>query len=205
MRMAMWRGLGRIVMVGTLVSVAGLGCKKLQEKLTGGASGSSTSASTGAAAGQKPEFTDDAIAFMFGRKYAFACLYAQLDKSTEANASITAARTLAGALGVAEPVLPAKSDGFRALRSKAIPDELTKKKSAKVSAIFSLGVAVTDGWFGALLGSDTATAVAEIERYAKAAGTPESVWKAQLDAIKAKASEDKLKKLALDLEAHYKG
>jgi hypothetical protein len=211
MKMGMWRGFGRVVWLVVLSApVAGLGCKKLAEKLTGGASGSSTvtsvstGASTSAVAAQKPEFTDEAIAFMFGRKYAFACLYAQLDKPTEANAAITTARTLAGALGVAEPVLPAKTDGFRALRAKTIPDELTKKKNAKVSAVFSLGVSLTDGWFGAMLGSDTATAVAEIERHAKAAGLPESVWKTQLDGIKAKSSEDKIKKLAADIEAHYK-
>jgi hypothetical protein len=198
MRITTWRSLGRILVVGALVSVAGPGCKKLQEKLTGGSSTSEVGA-------KKPEFTDEGIAFMFGRKYAFACLYAQLDKPAEASGAISAARTLAGALGVAEPVLPAKSDGFRALRSKAIPDELAKKKNAKVSAIFSLGVAVTDAWFGALLGSDTGPIIAEIEGYAKAAGTPESVWKSQLDGIKTKATDDKLKKLAVDLEAHYKG
>src|SRR5262245_9864547 len=128
MQRTTWRGFGRLLIVALLMAAAGLGCEKLKEKLTGGGSGSSTSKS--ASGGQKPEFTDDAIAFMFGRKYAFACLYAQLDKPTEANNAISAARTLAGALGVSEPVLPAKSDGFRALRAKAIPDELTKKKSA---------------------------------------------------------------------------
>ena len=109
------------------------------------------------------------------------------------------------ALGVPEPSLPTKDGAFAALRAKTIPDAITAKKGAKLSAVFSLGVAVTDAWFGAMLGSDPKPAIADIETYAKAAGTPESAYKSQLDAMKAKATEEGLKNLAQGLETHYKG
>lgn len=182
-------------MAGVMISLAGVtGCGN-------DASGEGSGASAGP---QKPGYSDDAMAFMLGRKYAFACLYTRLDKPAEANSAIQAAQTLARALGVTPPSLPAKEEAFGALRAKAIPEELSKKKSAKLSAVFSLGVAVTDAWFGTLLGSDPSPAVAEIESNARAAGLAESVYKAQLDAVKAKATDDGLEKLAAALEAHYK-
>ena len=195
MRVTSMKNVGAMVCLGALVLSAGAGCG---DKGSGEGSGA-------AASPQKPAFSDDAMAFMLGRKYAFACLYTKLDKSAEASSSIGAAQTIARALGVAEPSLPTKADAFAALRAKGIPDSITAKKGAKVSAVYSLGVAVTDAWFGALLGSDPKPAVADIETYAKAAGTPESAYKTQLDAMKAKPTEEGLKTLAQALEAHYKG
>lgn len=189
---------GAVVCLAALIAAAGAGCGNKS-------SGDDSGGPAAAAATQKPEFSDDAMAFMMGRKYAFACLYVRLDKAAEASSSIGAAKTIARALGVTEPSLPTKDGAFAALRAKAIPDAVSAKKGAKVAAVYSLGVAVTDAWFGAMLGSDPKPAIADVESHAKAAGTPESVYKAQLDAIKAKPTEEGLKKLAQDLETHYKG
>ena len=192
------KDVGAMMCLAALIAAAGAGCGN---KASGDEAGG-----PGAAAGtQKPEFSDDAMAFMMGRKYAFACLYIRLDKAAEAQSSIGAAQTIARALGVTEPTLPTKDGAFAALRAKAIPDAVTAKKGAKLGAVYSLGVAVTDAWFGAMLGSDPKPAVADIEIYAKVAGILESAYKVQLDAMKAKPTEEGLKKLAQDLETHYKG
>lgn len=181
--------------------VFGAGCKKGSD-----AEASPSGAAAGNAGGAaKPEFSDDAMAFMLGRKFAFACLYTQLDKPAEAQRAMSQAQVIAGGLGVTAPSLSPKSEGFKPLRSTAIPDELTKKKNAKVAAVYSLGVSITDAWFGAMLGSNISKVLTEIESNAKAAGLAESVYKTKLDAIKAKPTEEALAKLAGDLETHYKG
>ena len=150
------------------------------------------------------DYSPESISFMFGRKYAFACLYTQLDKPAEAKQALRAADVFARVLGVPTPELPAKSAALKAMREKTIPDALQARKGAAARAAFSLGVAVTDAWFGSSIGADPAPAVAEVVRSAKAAGLAPAVYKAQLDAIRKRPTEAALKKLAADLEAHYR-
>ncbi len=149
-------------------------------------------------------YTPEAISFMFGRKYAFACLYTQLDKPAEAAQALRAAQVFAGVLGVPAPAAPAKAGALQAMRAKAIPEALQAKKGPVAAAAYTLGVAVTDAWFGAAIGVDPAPAVAEVARAAKAAGLAPAVYKAQLDAVRKQPTEAALKKLAADLEAHYR-
>lgn len=182
-----------------------VGCKKDADAESAPPSGAPGSMAGTSGAAQKPAYSDDAMAFMLGRKFAFSCLYTQLGKGAEASKSIDAAQVIARALGVTPPALPTKDEGFKPLRSSAIPGELTTRKSAKVAAAYSLGVTVTDAWFGAMLGSKIDGVLGELEQHAKAASVPEAVYKSQLDAIKAKPTDDGLEQLASALEVHYKG
>lgn len=203
MRVRIMKNVGRALGIAGWLVLAGVaGCDKSSEQNP--PSGPSASTNPTPSTAPKAEYSDEAIAFMLGRKYAFACLYTGLDKTTEANDALGAAQTLAGALGITAPTLPAKDGAFSALRAKAIPDELTAKKSAKLSAVYSIGVAVTDAWFGAILGSDPSPALADFERHVATAELPENVYKAQLDDIEAAPTDAKLEKLAADLETHYK-
>ena len=203
MRVRIMKNVGWVLgITGGLALAGAAGCDKSSEQSPAAGPGASTNPTPSAA--PKAEYSDEAVAFMLGRKYAFACLYTGLDKTSEANEALGAAQTLAGALGITAPTLPPKEGAFAALRAKTIPDELTAKKNAKISAVFSLGVAVTDAWFGSILGSDPSPALADFERNVAPAELPEDVYKAQLDDIKAAPTDTKLEKLAADLEAHYK-
>lgn len=185
------------------------GCARTTPPTPDSALPTSATNSSEAPSTAEAQLPDESVAFAFGRSYAFACLYRQLDEIADAEEKIRTAQTAARVLGVSEPTLPSKDESITVMRSNAVPDELLFKKGRQVSATFSLAVSVTDGWFGAALGSIekqfTDSRIAEIEYHALAAEIPTEIWRAQVDAIKARPTEENFKRLTDDLVKHYKG
>lgn len=163
--------------------------------------------SSEAPSASETRLSDESVAFVFGRSYAFAHLYLLLNTVAQAEEKMRTAQVAARALGVSEPTLPSKEESVSAMRSNVVPDELLVTKGRMVSATFSLAVSVTDGWFGTALGSTdkqrTDSTIANIESHAVAAGVPTEVWKAQVDTIKARPTEENFNKIIDNLEKYY--
>lgn len=158
---------------------------------------------TGAGASEQ---SPDKMAFFLGRKWGFACTFAMLGEADSVSKNMGQATTLAKGLGITAPTEPPKDGAIDAMRSPTLADEIKKKHGDKAAAAYGAGLAVTDAYFGANLDSPITSQLADLEKHARAAGIPESVWKAKLDAVKAAPSdEDGVKALASALEAHYQG
>jgi hypothetical protein len=183
--------------------VALIGAAGCEEKKSD-AGGDAPAKATETAAAKPKQPAPEAGAFFMGRKYAFACTYAMLGEAAQAQKTHGEANTFATSIGVAVPPVPSKEDAMKAMRAPAPGDEIKKKHGDKASAAYALGVALTDAFFGANLEADIGPALAEVEKNAKAAGVPETVWKDKLDAVKAKASTDGVTALARAFETHYK-
>lgn len=165
-----------------------------------------TAASGETTAASAPEQSPDKMAFFLGRKWGFACTFAMLDKADAVSKNMGEVTTFAKGLGINPPTAPTKDGAIEAMRSPTLYDEIKKKHGDKTAAAFSVGVAVTDAYFGANLDSDIATQLAAVEKGAKDAGIPETVYKSKLDAVKAKPDdEDAVEALADAFEGHYRG
>jgi hypothetical protein len=198
--------------------LATVGC---DEKKSSGDDATKTAPDKSAATGAKAtetakaeEATAESGAFFMGRKFAFACTFAMLDKSAEAQKAHDEASKFGTTAGVTPPPLPSKDDAMKAMRSTAPAEELEKKHGEKAAAAYLLGVALTDAFFGASVEADIGPALAEVDKQARAAGVPESVWTQNYDAIKnaddiskfvqGKVNPAAVTDLAQAFEAHYK-
>lgn len=138
--------------------------------------------------------SEDVIAFKYGIRYADACIWATLGEPAKQAEDFEKAKILAEALGMPMPTAPSKDNGIQLMDGEVIANELKAKKGDKMAALFSLGTHIKVGLFGSILGSDTSGVIGKIETYAKASGIPESVWKADIEALKTspKGNFDKL-------------
>jgi hypothetical protein len=191
------RNHGTIVGLSLLLSVGACDALKGGDKEAG--SGAPTSETTA------PKANPIAEAFMMGRKYGFSCVYALLGETASSEKAHGEAKLFGTALGVTTPPAPTKEGAMDAMRTSTVGDEIKTKHGDKAAAAYALGVALTDAFFGASIEADIATQLADIEKHARAAGVPESVWKAKLDALKTKADADALEALAKDFTVHLKG
>lgn len=165
----------------------------------------STAASGETTAASAPEQSPDKMAFFLGRKWGFACTFAMLEQADSVTKNMGQATTLAKGLGINPPTEPSKDNAMEAMRSPTLYDEIKKKHGDKPAAAYSVGVSVTDAYFGANIDSDIKTQLAAVEKGAKDAGIPETVYKAKLDAVKAKPDdEDAVEALAGAFESHYR-
>ncbi len=127
--------------------------------------------------------SEEAIAFKYGIRYALTRMWATLGEPAKQNEDFEKAEILAERLGMPLPAAPSKEDRIKLMDGEAIANELKAKKGEKMAALFWLGTQT-------VLESDTSGVIAKIETYAKASGIPESVWKADIEALKVSPKGD---------------
>jgi hypothetical protein len=141
------------------------------------------------------------MAWKLGREYGFASAWTLMKRSAQMEKSLAFARTAAKALGIAEP--PAPGDKYME-NVVAMAKEIGAKHGEPVRNHFLVGVRMTDAWFGAAIGADVTTQLKDLGSFLAKSGIPQTVWSTQMTAIKAKASEPDLKKLADSIDAHLR-
>jgi hypothetical protein len=151
-------------------------------------------------AGAKPP-SKEWLAWKLGREYAFAAAWGLMKKAPDSEKSLGFARTAAKALGVAEPAPPG-TDYMKNV--VALAKDLQARHGEPVRNHFLVGVRLTDAWFGTAIGADVTTQVTDLSSFLAKSGIPRTVWNAQLTAIKAKATEADLRKLAQSIDAHLR-
>jgi hypothetical protein len=185
-RILSWFGL---ILISLVLIV---GCSN-QEKSSGG-DPTKTELATSADSPAKKQIKDEAVAFMYGVHYADACIWAALDDPAKMKSSLASAKTLAAALGVPAPAAPTKENAIKLMDGEALIADLKAKKGEKITALFCLGAHSKMASFGSALGTDFSPELETIRKIALVAEIPESVWKAELEALKTspKGGFDKL-------------
>ena len=162
-----------------------------------------TSATTFRAPKPTPKRTPAWDAHTLGRQYAFACVFAMLDKPSNVSRNMTKATAAAKKLGIAVPKAPTKAAAMESMRDTALSDALAEKHDEKVASAFSLGIVQTDLFFGVSLETKVDRQVAAVRLLAEKAGVPAKVYDAALKKVEAGATSDNVKALNKGIDAHF--
>ncbi len=191
----------RRLVIGGLGALVLLGC---EDKSEGKDDNKGDKGDDKPASEAKASPADDA--YSMGRKFAFACVFAMLDKADGVARNMAAVGAKAAALGVDAPSTPTKDGAMEMMRATSVAEAIDKKHDDKTGAAYRLGVTLTDLFFGVNLEADVSSQAADAGTHAAKAGVPASVYETQLAAVKAGASDDTVSALnkALDGHFHYK-
>lgn len=155
---------------------------------------------------EKPKAANlEKIAFFLGRAWGYACVFATLKNAESLEKNMKEAKIFADGLGVPLPAQPNDKNGIAQMRTSEIVAAIIKTHGKTTGNAYWCGLNLTDAFFGAGLGADISTQLADVEKSAKGANIPETVWRANLDAAKAASKKDAaVQTLSSGFEKHYR-